>query len=379
MKKRLNNRQSSENTKKQDINTEKTSLLTGNEILGKLLEYCSQNNISVQSYFWGQNEGKISYIIFKVDEQSINVMIKMLKFLNFDKSILYLRFIKNPKDVFSLGVYITPERANEGFDLLFKILKNKEEVMIDDLNISRQLMLKALINHVVPESWIEIQEGKDVISIAVDPEYSNIYPISIDVKPWSGNSVMANFLKDTDELMDALRNLESRTKNYKFLLNHPYKQKNLDEILRAENITMKMNPEKTSKRKKKSGESRVLIFETNEETNIETLANEMMKLPQYGYACITTFGQFEIDTRDYNNPEEIVTAYKRSLEPKREFKESLDAGSKTNLWMDRFRIWHETIDKKSENIKSKFVKMKSELIRTIREKTSSKSKTKERD
>ena len=190
---------------------------------------------------------------------------------------------------------------------------------------------------------------------------------------------MANFLKDTDELMDALRNLESRTKNYKFLLNHPYKQKNLDEILRAENITMKMNPEKTSKRKKKSGESRVLIFETNEETNIETLANEMMKLPQYGYACITTFGQFEIDTRDYNNPEEIVTAYKRSLEPKREFKESFDASSKTNLWMERFRIWHETIDKKSENIKSKFVKMKSELIRTIREKTSSKSKTKERD
>ena len=40
---------------------------------------------------------------------------------------------------------------------------------------------------------------------------------------------------------------------------------------------------------------------------------------------------------------------------------------KVDLWMNRFNGWYSAIDKVSQNIKSKFVKMKSDITKAIRD------------
>ena len=47
------------------------------------------------------------------------------------------------------------------------------------------------------------------------------------------------------------------------------------------------------------------------------VANQIMQLHRYGQACITRFNSFEIDSRDYASPEEIVHAYMQEYEKHR--------------------------------------------------------------
>lgn len=45
-----------------------------------------------------------------------------------------------------------------------------------------------------------------------------------------------------------------------------------------------------------------------------------------------------------------------------------------DLWINRFDGWHSAIDKVSQKVKAKFVRMKSDIVRAISEKLNEKTK-----
>lgn len=48
-----------------------------------------------------------------------------------------------------------------------------------------------------------------------------------------------------------------------------------------------------------------------------------------------------------------------------------------DLWMNRFSSWYSAIDRVTQNVKAKFVKMKSDIIKAISEKIKERSKKQE--
>ena len=343
-----------------------------NKSLKKILSYCEENNIRVISYRSGENDEKGSCILFDLSGENRDFAFKLLKNVPSKPPILFSRFIKNPDSVFTYGIYMNSEVAEKGFSLILKALENDEQVHVEDIEFSRRMIIKSLINHVIPESWIEIEDNKDTITIAVDPEYSNIYPPSVNIMPWTGNNIVARLEKGSDDEAETLRNLDSKAKNYKFLLKYPcYKKEMIEEFLRDENINIKIDLEESLKRKDRTSESRVAVANVQGETTINKLAEEIISLQEYGCACIITFDGFLIDTRDYDSSEEIVKAYNRELELREKNK-----SKQSKIWIARFKGWNESIDKKSKSMKQKFIKMKADITKVIQKKL---CKTKERN
>ena len=128
----------------------------------------------------------------------------------------------------------------------------------------------------------------------------------------------------------------------------------IEDFLKKEDISIKVDLEESLKRKAKTGESRVAVVKVQGETTINNLAEEIIKLQEYGCACIVTFDEFQIDTRDYDSSEKIVNAYNRELEL-REKSKSREVMS----WMNRFKNWCKGADRKTRE--------NSDIIKTIRE------------
>ena len=106
----------------------------------------------------------------------------------------------------------------------------------------------------------------------------------------------------------------------KSVQNHPYDKEKINEFWQDRDTTkstIEMVPETTMERQYEYGERNVVVVDVLLGSNIESLANEIMKLHQYGQACITRFNSFAIDSRDYTSPDEIIHAYMQEYEKHR--------------------------------------------------------------
>lgn len=83
-------------------------------------------------------------------------------------------------------------------------------------------------------------------------------------------------------------------------------------------------------------------------------------------------------TRENEIPDEVVTEEVTESKASKQL-EQLQQGeedSTTNLWNKRFQNWYSAIDRVSQNSKDKFLKIKADIVRTIREKFKERTSTK---
>lgn len=292
----------------------------GNENLKKLLMFCFENGIKTTSCCSGHNGEKRPYVQFELNEQNMKAILKMLKQLSLGDVINNLTFTNQPGVTSRFCISIQGDKYNEGFEQILEALKSEKEVELSELDTTRQLIVKSVQNHNIPNSYLDLQEETDSVSIAVGGDYLPVFSIEEEPKPWMEDTWMVEYKKDSKEANRTLRRLESRTKNSRYLKNHPYDKEKINEFWQDRDTTkstIEMVPETTMERQYEYGERNVVVVDVVPGSNIEALANEIMQLHQYGQACITRFNSFAIDSRDYDSPEEIVQAYMQEYEKHR--------------------------------------------------------------
>lgn len=309
----------------------------GNENLKKLLMFCFENGIKTTSCCSGHNGEKRPYIQFELNAQNMKAILKMLKQLSLGDVINNLTFTNQPGVTSRFCISMQGDKYNEGFEQILEALKSEKEVELSELDTTRQLIVKSLQNHNIPNSCLDIQEETDRVSIAVGGEYLPVFSIEEEPEPWIEDTWMVEYKKDSKEADRTLRKLESRTKNSRYLKNHPYDKEKINEFWRDRDTTkstIEMVPETTMERQYEYGERNVVVVDVVPGSNIESLANEIMQLHQYGQACITRFNSFSIDSRDYANPDEIVHAYMQEYEKHRGEREAKNANKTNNVTIE---------------------------------------------
>lgn len=309
----------------------------GNENLKELLMFCFENGIKTTSCCSGHNGEKRPYVQFELNEQNMKAILKMLKRLSVGDVINNLTFTNQPGVISRFCISMQNDKYNEGFEQILEALKSEKEVELSELDTTRQLIVKSIQNHNISNSYLDLQEETDSISIAVGSDYLSVFSIEEEPKPWMEDSWMVEYKKDSKEADRTLRRLESRTKNNRYLKNHPYDKENINEFWQnrdATKSTIEIVPETTKERQYEYGERNVVVVNAIPGSNIEALANEIMQLHQYGQACITRFNSFAIDSRDYDSPEEIVQAYMQEYEKHRKAREAPNASKTNNITIE---------------------------------------------
>ena len=283
----------------------------GNEALKKLLTFCFENDIKTSACCSGHNGKKKPYIQFVLNDKNIKAIMKILKQISVEDAVSNLTFIKQPGVVSSFIVSMQKDKYNEGFEQILEALKYEKEVDINELDEIRQLMLKSAQNHIVPNSYLEFQEENDSVSVAIGEDYWSVFTPERETKQWTENTMINEYKKGSETIKHTLSRLESKTKNIRYMTSYPFDSEKVQNFWKDnDNIrTIVKNPAATIERQYEYAEKNVMIVNVLIGSSIETLANEIMQLHQYGQACITKFNSFVIDSRDYSNPNEIVEAY----------------------------------------------------------------------
>ena len=291
----------------------------GNEALKELLTFCFENGIKTTSCCSGHNGEKRPYVQFEFNDNNMKSILKMLKQLSLDDAISNFSFTKQPNVTSNFCVSMQDDKYNEGFRQILEALKYEKEIEISDLNKTRQLIVKSMQNHSVSNSYLEIQEENSSIAIGVGDEYLSVFSPQQEIIPWVDGTRMVEYSKNSGEANSTLNKLESKTKNIKYLAEHPYDSKKINDFWKNNDSieTLEMNPAATIERQHEYGERNVVVVDVLAGSRIESLAKEIMQLHQYGQACTTNFNSFVIDSRDYANPDEIVKAYLQEVEKHR--------------------------------------------------------------
>ena len=257
----------------------------------------------------------------------MQAILKILKKISLEDAIKNLTFIRQPGVTSNFCISMQNDRCNEGFAQVLEALQYEKEIEISDLDENRQLIVNSVKNHNVSNSYLELQEEESSISIGLGDEYLTVLSSEKETIPWTEETQLAEYSKDSSDLSKTLYRLESRTKNITYLNEHPLDSQNISNIWKdKDNIkTIEMNPSATMERQYEYGERNVAVIDVLPGSSIESVANEIMQLNQYGQACITRFNSFVIDSRDYQNTDEIVNAYMKEYE-----KHRLERENKTN-------------------------------------------------
>ena len=287
----------------------------GNEKLKELLSFCFENGIETKGCCSGHNGKQRPYILFAFNDENLQSILKILKQISIEDIVSNISFTKQPGVISTFCVSMHNDKFNEGFEQILSALKYEKEVDLCDLDETRQLMLKSVKNHSISNSYLEIQEEKDAIAVAVGDEYLSVLPVKKEIKPWTEDTYLVEDEKNSTEIKKTLIKLESKTKNEKYKVEYPYDNKKVNEFWeeRQNSTILERNLSATVERQYEYGERNVEVVDVFPGANIEALANEIMQLHQYGNACITRFNTFVIDTRDYTTPQEIVEAYKNEI------------------------------------------------------------------
>lgn len=305
----------------------------GNENLKKLLMFCFLNGIKTTACCSGHNGEKRPYVQFEFCDQNMNAILKMLRQLSLDNGINNLTFTNQPGVTCRFCISMQEDKYNEGFEQILEALKSEKEVELSQLDQTRQLIVKSLQNHNIPNSYLDIQEETDIISIAVGGEYLSVFSNEEKPKIWIDDSWLVEYRKDSNEVGRTLRILESRTKNARYKTKYPYDSEKIYDFWNNNDSTVfiQMNPSDTMERKYEYGEGNVAVVEVLPGSNIDMVANQIMQLHQYGQACITRFNSFAIDSRDYTSPDEIVQAYMQEYEKHRRERKAKNVNKTNNI------------------------------------------------
>ena len=128
----------------------------------------------------------------------------------------------------------------------------------------------------------------------------------------------------------------------------------------------RIKAEQETKAKAEAEEQARIQREQKEKANIQ--ASEYMNSNLHNFSSITA------KTHEQQQPEKIKQQEKSIRdEVGDEFKKTEQEMQKVNnptvdLWMNRFSSWYSAIDRVSQNVKAKFVKMKSDIIKAISDK-----------
>ena len=288
----------------------------GNEALKKLLEYCFENGIKTQACCSGHEGKKMPYIQFELDENNMGAILKMLKHLSLGDIITNFSFVKQPGVTSHFHVSMDKDKYNEGFEQILGALQQEKEVEISDLDNTTQQIVKSMQKHSVLNSYMEIGENKDNISIAVDSQYSMVLPYNGKEKPWTENTQIIEGRKDSFEINRTLRKLEASTKNYEFMKKHPYNKEKIENFWNNKDNAraIQINALATRERQGEYHESNVVSVDISLGSRLEDVVEQIMQLQQAGQACVTRFNSFEIDSRDNTSAEEILEAYNKDWE-----------------------------------------------------------------
>lgn len=299
----------------------------GNSVLKELLLFCFRNNIKTTGCCSGHNGEKRPYIQLEFSDKNMQAILKILKKISLEDAIKNLTFIRQPGVTSNFCISMQNDRCNEGFAQVLEALQYEKKIEISDLDENRQLIVNSVKNHNVSNSYLELQEEESSISIGLGDEYLTVLLSEKETIPWTEETQLAEYSKDSSDLSKTLHRLESRTKNIKYLNDHPLDSQNISNIWKdKDNIkTIEMNPSATMERQYEYGERNVAVIDVLPGSSIESVANEIMQLNQYGQACITRFNSFVIDSRDYQNTDEIINAYMKEYE-----KHRLERENKTN-------------------------------------------------
>ena len=291
----------------------------GNDKLKDLLIYCFENNIKIHTCKFENDNQSMPYIEFFINEQDIGFILKILRDLKFGGPLENLTYSKKIDEGFFLGLYLNSERSEEGFESILKIFQENDEAEITELDDRRELIFKSLQNH-DSISWLKIQESENSTSIKAGKEYKRIYPEQKETKFETftiKEDGTIEFFLYSEELEQTLNRLESSTKNYAFLKKYPYNKEKADNFWNNEVKTLHINQKATLERKKYIGDENVVVVDYDKKVNIDLVAKELMQVQKYGQGCIIYFDTWKIDSRDFDNVEEIIEAYNKSFEEKK--------------------------------------------------------------
>ena len=225
----------------------------------------------------GHNGQKRPYVQFEFNDKNMKSILKMLKQLSLDDAISNFSFIKQPDVTSSFCVSMQDYKYSEGFEQILEALKYEKEIVISDLDQTRQLIVKSMQNHSVSNSYLEIQEENDSIAIGAGDEYLSVFASDQETIPWTEGTQLAEYSKDSNEVNTTLRKLESRTKNIEYLTEHPYDSEKINDFWNdRDNVgTIERNPTATMERQYEYGERNVAVVDVLAGSSIESLAKEV--------------------------------------------------------------------------------------------------------
>ena len=295
----------------------------GNETLKELLTFCFENDIKTTACCSGHNGQKMPYIQFEFNDKNMQPILKMLKQLSLEDAISNLTFRKQPGVTSNFCISMMDDKYNEGFKQILEALKYEKKVEISEIDKTRQLIVKSLQNHNISNSYLEIQEENDSVAIGVGDEYLTIFTPEQEIRPWTEGTQLVECKKDSSEANISLSKLESKTKNRGYLEKHPYNKEKIDEFWRKSSVpkAIEINPVATLERQREYGEKNIVIINVSAGSTIESVAEQIMELHQYGQGCIAEFNSFMVDSRDFTNPDEVIQAYMQRYEKQKSERE----------------------------------------------------------
>ena len=315
----------------------------GSRALEELLLYCLKNNIITQACCVGHKETDMAFLQFELSERNMKDIIKIIhRYYNLNG--VNMTFVNQPGIISKFDIRV-PKNIGEQFfkDMLIQ-LSNGLSVGIDSLPIDMRSTIDAMMEHKVPNDYLEVQYSNDnnqkkLFVATTNPNYSDSYWDKENAKPWVEDSVS---IEDTPEIITPILNDIAKKapieygnyiENQRRMGNQKYGTLSSKQDISQFTTTIDNQPTtfvanaQATRENDYARQNSITIVEVLPGMSIEEVAKEIC-----GKRCMCQFNNFKIDGTKYTNPEQIVEAYKkdwnegkkRHLEAKKD-QEQIDA------------------------------------------------------
>ena len=148
----------------------------GSESLEELLLYCLNNNITTQACCKGHKDEDQAFIQFELSSKNITAIIKIInRYYNLNG--VNMTFINQPGIIAKFDIRVPRNIGEQFFKDMLSQLSNNLNIDIDSLPIEMRKTIELMMNHRVPNDYLEVQyfmnNNQEKLFIATtNPNYS---------------------------------------------------------------------------------------------------------------------------------------------------------------------------------------------------------------
>lgn len=296
----------------------------GSKSLEKLLLYCLKNNIVTQACCIGHKTEDKAFLQFELSEKNMSAIIKIInRYYNFNG--VNMIFLNQPGVIVKFDIRVSKNVGEQFFEDMLSQLSNGLSVGIDALTPDMSGVLDMMMKHKIPNEYLEVQYSmndneRKLFVATTNPNYSETYWDKEEAISWMDDSVGIEGVPE--KIIPIINDISKKTSiEYSNYIENQKRTEMIKQQLITEKrvedkiIPIVANPQATRENDfaRKNG---MTIVEVLPGMSIDVVAKAVC-----GQRYICKFNNFVIVGTNYQSFEQIVTAYDKYLEERKEKKE----------------------------------------------------------